>query len=128
MAATRTRTRASANGTAVATKAKGAGETVASAARRAPAHALTAGAAAVAGLAGGLVIGSRRERSRVPARVARAMVGGARRVAVVAGAATSAADDIHAIRRQLEIGNRRSPIEVVIDGLTHRSKSHRRVS
>ena len=35
-------------------------------------------------------------------------------------ASNTGADDIRAIREQLENANRRSPIEVVLDGLTHR--------
>jgi hypothetical protein len=51
---------------------------------------------------------------------------GARRVAAVAGKASNTADDIRAIRVQLENANRRSPIEVVLDGLTHRPGTGKR--
>ena len=121
MAATKARPRAPAsrNGTVRQT-------TRASAAR----PALAAGAAA-AGLAGGLLIGSRkgsglhlfRRRRRSGAALA---VAGAKRFAAAAGKASNTADDIHAIREQLENANRRSPIEVVLDGLTHRPRTGKR--
>jgi hypothetical protein len=118
-------------------KAKEAGDTVASAARRAPAGALAAGAAA-AGLAGGLALGARLRPSRGLIRTtkvlgmpvgrrskARTLARGARRAAVAAAKASSTADDIRAIRQQLEHANRRSPIEIVLDGLTHRRGAHK---
>jgi len=120
MAATKARPRAPAsrNGTVRQT-------TRASAAR----PALAAGAAA-AGLAGGLLIGSRKgsglhlfRRRRSGAALA---VAGAKRLAAAAGKASNTADDIHAIREQLENANRRSPIEVVLDGLTHRPRTGKR--
>jgi hypothetical protein len=118
MAATKTRSQGS-NGLAV--KAKSAGGTVASTARRAAVPALAAGSAA-AGLAGGLVIGSRvgtrRRRGRLGTMLK--LAGAAGRVAKAARRASSTADDIRAIREYLETVNRRSPIEVVLDGLTHR--------
>lgn len=36
------------------------------------------------------------------------------------------ADDVHEIREQLDRVNRQSPLEVVLDGLTHRRGAHRR--
>ena len=132
MAATKARSRTStavkrSNG--VVTRAKDAGDTVASIAQRSTGPVLAAGAAA-AGLAGGLLIGSRvtsgrrlfgRRRSR-----AVALASGARRAAAMAGKASNTADDIRAIREQLENANRRSPIEVVLDGLTHRPGTGKR--
>jgi hypothetical protein len=120
MAATKARPRS--NGTL--DKAKQTGETVAGKAAK---PALAAGAA---GLAGGLLIGSRigsgggllgRRRSGAALALA-----SAKRFAAVAGKASHTADDIRAIREQLENANRRSPIEVVLDGLTHRPRTGKR--
>ena len=116
-----TKARPANNGTV--TKAKHAGDAVAGTARRAGKPALAAGAAA-AGLAGGLLVGSRigtgsgllvRRQSRKALALA-----GAKRLAATAVKASTTADDIHAVREHLETLNRRSPIEVVLDGLTHR--------
>jgi hypothetical protein len=116
MAATKSRTRSG-------SRSNGAGPAVADAARRAGKPAAVAGAA-VAGLAGGLVIGSRlgtgagllvRRRSTTALALARTVV-----------KASQTADDIHAIRDQLEQANRRSPIEVVLDGLTQRPGTGKR--
>jgi hypothetical protein len=49
----------------------------------------------------------------------------ARRVVTATGKASKAADDMHAIREQLEQANRRSPVEVLLDGLTHRRGAHK---
>jgi hypothetical protein len=122
MAATKARPRS--NGTL--DKAKQSGDTIAGKAAK---PALAAGAAA-AGLAGGLLIGSRigsgggllgRRRSSAALALA-----SAKRFAAVAGKASHTADDIRAIREQLENANRRSPIEVVLDGLTHRPGTGKR--
>jgi len=45
---------------------------------------------------------------------------GAKRLAATAVKASSTADDIHALREHVETLNRRSPIEVLLDALTHR--------
>ena len=37
-------------------------------------------------------------------------------------------DDVHQIREQLDKANRQSPIEVLLDGLTHRRGAHKRES
>jgi hypothetical protein len=122
VATTKTRTRSG-------SQSNGAGPAVADAARKAGKPALTAGAA-VAGLAGGLVIGSRlgtgagllvRRRSTMALALA-----GSKRLAKTVVRASQTADDIHAIRHQLEQANQRSPIEVVLDGLTHRPGTNRR--
>jgi hypothetical protein len=122
MAATKARPRAG-------SRNNGAGHVVADTARKAGKPALAAGAAA-AGLAGGLLIGSRvgngaglfvRRRSGGALALA-----GAKRLAATAVKASHTADDIHAIREQLENANRRSPIEVVLDGLTHRPGTAKR--
>jgi hypothetical protein len=125
MATTRARPRAgAASSNGARDKAKDAGGGVARTARRATTPALATGAAA-AGLAAGLVLGSRASFGR--RRSARAIaLAGAKRFAIVAGKASHAADDIHAIREQLENANRRSPIEVVLDGLTHRPGTGKR--
>jgi hypothetical protein len=85
---------------------------------------LTAGAAA-AGLAGGLLLGSRIGLARRRSRKTLVWAGAKRVVATVAKASHTA-DDIHAIRQQLEQANNRSPIEVVLDGLTHRPGTRKR--
>ena len=103
---------------------------------------------AAAGLAGGLALGARRtpRRSKLialaaPRRTvlgvpvgrkptsiaaAHALAGGVRRVAAAGGRVTRTAEDIHEVRAQLEQLNRRSPVEVLLDGLTHRRGAHRR--
>ena len=110
-------------------RSNGAGPVVADAARKATKPAVAAGAA-VAGLAGGLLVGSRlgtgagllvRRRSTTALAL-----GGARRLAKTVVKASQTADDIHAIRDQLEQANKRSPIEVVLDGLTHRPGTGKR--
>lgn len=122
MAATKARPRAG-------SRNRGAARAVPDTARKAAKPALAAGAAA-AGLAGGLLIGSRigsgsglsmRRRSRKALALA-----GAKRFAATAVKASRTADDIQTIREQLENANRRSPIEVVLDGLTHRPRTGKR--
>jgi hypothetical protein len=41
---------------------------------------------------------------------------------------TGATEDVREIREQLEKVNRKSPLEVVLDGLTHRRGAHKRES
>jgi hypothetical protein len=123
MAATKARTRAGSSSNGAVSKAKQAGDSVAGTARRAAGPALAAGAAGVAGLAGGLLLGSRRRRRSGAAALA---VASAKRLAAAAGKASNTADDIRAVREQLENANRRSPIEVVLDGLTHRPGTGKR--
>jgi hypothetical protein len=113
-----TRTTSSANGSGAVAKAKGAGDSVASAARAAKGPALVAGATA-AGLAGGLALGSRMAARRK----------GTLQKAVEAVARLAATtDDVRRIREQLDKANRQSPLEVVLDGLTHRRGAHKRES
>ena len=103
---------------------------------------------AAAGLAGGLALGTRargqgrqdRPARRPPAAVlgvpvgrkpaavaaAQALAGGVQRLAAAGGHASRAAEDVHELRAQLEQLNRRSPVEVLLDGLTHRRGGHRR--
>lgn len=129
-------------GTTLARTADKAGELVA----KAPAPARAMGLAA-AGLAGGLALGagiaSRRKVfgilpgprrkvlgvpiGRKPASLAagRAFAEGAKRLAETSQKALRSADDVRAVREQLEQANRQSPIEVLLDGLTHRRGRHR---
>ncbi len=125
--ATTTRSNPASNGAhGVRVKAKEAGDTVASAARRAPSPAIAAGAAA-AGLAGGLLLGSRlTPRRGALASSALALADGMRHAASAADKATTTIEEIRAVREQLETLNRRSPVEVLLDGLTHRRGAHRR--
>ena len=152
MAATRTRSTPSANGSVASgavAKAKEAGDAVSMAARKAKRPMLTAGATA-AGLAGGIAIGSRlgssrpglgvllRPRRRVlgvpigrkPAlvRTAGALGKVAQELASATSKASTTADELRQVREQLEDGNKRSPVEVVLDGLTHRRGAHRHES
>ncbi len=117
------------------------------AARRARAPVLAAGATA-AGVAGGLVLGSRLNSKRgglaavlaprrrilgVPvgrksglARTAEALGEVAKELRSASEQASRTTEDVHQIRDTLEASNRRSPVEVVLDGLTHRRGAHRR--
>jgi hypothetical protein len=124
-----TRTTPSVNGSRVAAKAKGAGDSVATAVRSAKRPAVVAGAAA-AGLAGGLALGS-----RMPWRRKNTLETVAEAVGTLAGELGSArkqvaatTDEVHQIRDQLDKANRQSPLEVVLDGLTHRRGAHKRES
>ncbi|HEY1275977.1 MAG TPA: hypothetical protein VGF25_13760 [Thermoleophilaceae bacterium] len=149
MAATRARSTQSANGGPVVSKAKDVGESVATAGRKAKGPALTAGAAA-AGLAGGLVLGARAASRRrglralvtprprilgVPigrkssaVRAAEALGQIARGVGSATSEVSTAGNEMRQIREQLDKANRQSPIEVVLDGLTHRRGAHKRES
>ena len=111
---------------------------------------LTAGATA-AGLAGGLVLGSRARRSKsrgvtallapqrrvlgVPVgrkngvvRTAKALGEVARELSSASNQVSAATDEVRQVREELEKTTRRSPIEVLLDGLTHRRGAHRRES
>jgi hypothetical protein len=117
------------NGKAV-TKVKEAGDTVASTARSASRPALTAGAAA-AGLVGGVALGARLGASRRGVFGLRRKSGVALTIATmgkVVKQLSSTTDDIHQVREELEKANRQSPVEVLLDGLTHRRCAHRRES
>jgi hypothetical protein len=148
MAATTTRSKPSANGggpteTAVE-KAKQAGATATTAARRASGPALVA----AAGLAGGLALGARagsKRRGRLASivaprprllgipvgqkpgalRIAEALRDGAKHLGAATNRVSNTADDVRELRDQLERANRRSPVEVLLDGLTHRRGAHR---
>jgi hypothetical protein len=131
----------SADSADVATRTK---DTVASTARRTAGPARAA-ALAAASLAGGVAVGARlapKRRGLLPGRrrrvfgvpigrepasvsAAKALAGGARRLVVATRPLTSAADDVHEVRKQLEQANRQSPVEVLLSGLTHRRGAHR---
>jgi hypothetical protein len=110
--------------------------------RRARGPMLAAGAAA-AGLAGGLAAGSRRHRrglfDRRPRllgvpighksgalRAVELLRDGAKHLDSATSQLSGAGDDVRQIREQLDQANRRSPLEVVLDGLTHRRGAHKR--
>jgi hypothetical protein len=142
MAATKTASTSSRNGnaaSAAARKAKEAGDSVATVARKARLPAITAGATA-AGVAGGLALGARMGSKRrkilgIPigrktglARTTEALGQVARELSSARNQAALATDDVRAIREELDKANRRSPLEVVLDGLTHRRGAHKRES
>ena len=152
MAATKTRATPSRNGSPASSavaKAKETGDSIATAARRAKGPVLTAGATA-AGLAGGLALGSRAasKRHRVGAlfapqrrvlgvpvgrkngavRTAKALGQVARELSSATNQVSATTDEVRQVREQLDRANRRSPLEVVLDGLTHRRGAHRRES
>jgi hypothetical protein len=146
MASTKQRSKTASNGSAatVSPAVKDVGGTATDIARRARGPMLAAGAAA-AGLAGGLVAGSRlgskRRRPLIGRR--RRLLGiplgpkpgvlrtmellrdGARHLDSATGRLSDTTDDVHSIREQLDKANRQSPIEVLLDGLTHRRGAHR---
>jgi hypothetical protein len=147
MAATRTKAEQSPNGviSKPAAKAKQAGESVTEAAAKAKRPLAAAGVTAAA-LAGGFVLGRAggkrggllpRRRKLLGIRVG-PKTGLERTMDVlekladgigsVAGKASSTSDDVHEIREQLDQANRQSPVEVLLDGLTHRRGAHRRES
>jgi hypothetical protein len=133
-------------GRSAAAKVKGGGEAVASTAHRTPGPARAAGFAA-AGLAGGLALGSHFAARRKPLRLlrqprrtvlgipigrepaavaaARTLADTAKRLADAGRHASRTADDIHELRRHLEQANRQSPVEVLLNGLTHRRGANR---
>ena len=99
--------------------------------------AVTAGAAAV-GLAGGIVLGSRIStgRRRKVLGVPLGRKSGLRMTVEMLGKAaqglgsasrhvSSTTEDIHQVREELERANRQSPVEVLLNGLTHRRGAHK---
>jgi hypothetical protein len=115
------------------------GGPVAAAARRAKGPALTAGAT-VAGLAGGLALGARLGSKRrkvlgLPigsrnglVRTAEALGQAAQRLSEATNQVSATSNDVRQIREELDKANRRSPLEIVLDGLTHRRGAHKRES
>ena len=109
-------------------------------AARAP---LMAAGAAAAGLAGGLALGSRRSgvfahrrkvlgvpigRKSTAVRTLELLRDGAKHLNSATTQLSGTTEDVREIREQLDKVNRRSPLEVVLDGLTHRRGAHRRES
>lgn len=94
----------------------------------------------MAGLAGGLALGARMGskrrkvlglpvgRKRPMVRAAEALGKVALRLGSAAHQATATADDVRQIREELDKANRQSPVEVLLDGLTHRRGAHKRES
>jgi hypothetical protein len=128
-----------------AAKARQAGESVTEAAAKARRPLAAAGLTAAA-LAGGFVLGRAggQRHTFLPRRrkVLGLRVGpktGFERTADVlekladglgaaADKAAATTDDVHKIRDELEQVNRQSPVEVLLDGLTHRRGAHKRES
>ena len=145
MATTRTKTPPSPNGVIAkpAAKAKQAGESVTQAAGRAKGP-LTAAGATAAALAGGFMIGRAggkrggllpRRRKVLGVRIgpktgfertADVLEKLAGSLGSVAGQAATTGDDVKKVREEIELLNRRSPIEALLDGLTHRRGAHKR--
>jgi hypothetical protein len=100
-----------------------------------------AAGAAAAGLAGGLALGSRRgnglftprrkvlgvpiRRKSRALRTLELMRDGAKHLSSATDQMSGTAEDVREIREQLEKVNRKSPLEVVLDGLTHRRGAHK---
>jgi hypothetical protein len=122
----------------VASGAQQTGHVIGDAASKAKGPAL-AGGAALAGMVGGMALASRGGRRRVlgipvpgtrrplvqiktPRRnnVAKDVVKAAGRMGKAGGQAAELASEVRMAREQLDSGRRRSPIEVVLDGLTAR--------
>lgn len=147
MATTKARSRPSTqNGTSapVGKAVKEATGTAIEATRRTRGPLIAAGAA-TAGLVGGLAVGSRRHGRRhrllaprhrvlgVPigpksglVRTAELLRDGARQLNSATDRVVGSGEELRQVREQLEQVNRRSPLEVVLDGLTHRRGAHRR--
>lgn len=127
-ASTKTKSAPSSNGSAASNaglKVREAGDTVVSTARRVRGPVLLAGATA-AGLASGLALGSRmasKRRGRVA--LLGALGKAASELASVGSQLSDTRDEAREIRKHLENANKRSPIEVVLDGLTHRRGAHK---
>jgi hypothetical protein len=147
MATARTRAPDSPNG-AIAkpvAKAKRAGESVTEAAGKAKGP-LTAAGATAAALAGGFLIGRAggkrggllpRRRKVLGVRIgpktgfertADVLEKLADGLGSVAGQAATTSDDVKKVREEIELLNRRSPVEALLDGLTHRRGAHKRES
>ncbi len=111
---------------------------------------MVAAGATAAGLVGGLALGARLGSKRrglsalvsprprvlgIPigrkpglTKAAEALGQAARELGSATSRAASATDDVREIRDQLDRVNRQSPVEVVLDGLTHRRGAHKRES
>jgi hypothetical protein len=130
MATTKTRSSVSQNGS-------GPANAIEKVAGRAKGPMVTAGATA-AGLAGGLALGARLGSKRrkvlgLPigrksgfTQAAEALADVARELSAARGKASRVTGDVREIREQLDKANRQSPVEVLLDGLTHRRGAHKR--
>jgi hypothetical protein len=142
MSSTRTASGQSTNGSSAVgavSKAKDAGNSVASVAKSAKGPAIAAGVTA-AGLAGGLALGARLGsgrrkvlglplgRKRPMVRAAEALAKVAKELGSAGGKAAATTEEVREVRDQLERVNRQSPVEVLLDGLTHRRGAHKRGS
>jgi hypothetical protein len=146
MASTTSQSKSSSNGAAagVGSVVKEVGGTATGAARRVRGPMLVAGAAA-AGLAGGLAAGSKRRGSRIGRldrrpRLLGVPIGpksgalkafellrdGAKHLDSASSQVSGATSEVRELNDQLDRLNRRSPLEVVLDGLTHRRGAHKR--
>jgi hypothetical protein len=126
------------------------GDSITTVARTAKGPMLAAGATA-AGLAAGLALGSRATSKRrglgallapqrkvlgVPigtrksgvVRTTEALGKVARELSSATSQVSAATDEVRQIREQLDKANRQSPLEVLLDGLTHRRGAHKRES
>ena len=61
-------------------------------------------------------------------RAAEALGEVAKQLGAASGRAAATTDEVRQVREELEQVNRRSPVEVLLDGLTHRRGAHRRES
>jgi hypothetical protein len=124
MAATKTRAATKAGPTQAAN-----GSSASSALSKAKGPMLTAGATA-AGLAGGYVLGSRArsKRKNGVVRTAKALGHVARELSSASNRVSAATGEVRQVREELEKTTRRSPVEVLLDGLTHRRGAHKRES
>jgi hypothetical protein len=112
-------------------------ETAKQAATKAKGPAVALGAAA-AGLAGGLALKGRKKRKTVlgvpigskggAVKTLELLRDGAKHLSSATGQISGTAEDVREIREQLDRANRKSPLEVVLDGLTHRRGAHKRES
>jgi hypothetical protein len=111
---------------------------------------MIAAGATAAGLAGGVALGSRMTSRRsglrallaprprilgVPVgrksgavRTAEALGRVARELNTATNQVSTTKDEVRQVREQLDKANRQSPLEVVLDGLTHRRGAHKRES
>ena len=120
-----TATRKTSNGAGPATKAKDALEGAAREVTKASRPLMTGGAVAAA-FAGGIALGTTVARKRK--RGGAAALAGVAALVKTVSELSDMSSELKAAREQLEQLNRRSPIEVVLDGLTHRRGAHRRES
>jgi hypothetical protein len=95
---------------------------------------LIAAGVAAAGLVGGVALGAHLGASRrrtvlglpLGRKTALQTLGeAAKHFSSAANQVSSSADDVREVREQLERLNRRSPVEVLLDGLTHRRGAHK---